>query len=108
MKKKTKEPLHCIAARVPRQCACEILTTLYPICEELGILLSSKHLMLPDEGFPCFPTPLRCIFGTLVTRKDLYILCENGVFHHFERKTRRHEVVFLNGCEPDFDWRLLN
>lgn len=108
MKKKTKEPLHCIAARIPKQCACEILTTLFPVCEELGILLSARHLVLPDEGFLHFPMPLRGIYGTLVTRKDTYILCENGVFHHFERKSCRHEVVFLNECEPDFDWRLLN
>lgn len=108
MKKKTKEPLHIIAARIPRQCACEILTTLHPVCQELGIMLSSKYLVLPDEGIPCFPTPLYDIYGTLVTRKDLYILFTNGVFHHFERKTRRHEVVFLDDCKPDFDWRLLN
>lgn len=108
MKKKIKEPLYCIAARIPKQCVCEILTTLFPVCEELGILLSARHLMLPDEGFSNFPMPLYCIYGTLVTRNDVYILCENAVFHHFERKTHRHEVVFLNEVEPDFDWRLLN
>lgn len=108
MEKKTKEPLRHIAARIPRQCACKILDTVFPVCKELDVILSSNFLLFPDEGIPNFPIPLSGIYGTLVTRDDLYILCENGVFHHFERETRNHEVVFLDDCELDFNNRFLN
>lgn len=102
MKKRKRESLRHIAARIPRQSASEIIATISPVCKELDILLTPECLLFPQEGFPTFPVPLDNIFGALLTSRYLYILCKNGVFHCFERETHNHEIYFLDDREIDF------
>lgn len=102
MKKRTGESFRHIAARIPQQSASKIIATISPVCKELDILLSPQFLLFPHEGYPTFPVPLANIYGALLTSHHLYILCQNGVFHCFERETRNHEIAFLDDREIDF------
>lgn len=102
MKKRTGESFRHIAAHIPQQSASEIIATISPVRKELDILLSPQFLLFPHEGYPTFPVPLANIYGALLTSHHLYILCQNGVFHCFERETRNHEIAFLDDREIDF------
>lgn len=102
MKNRTRESLRHIAARIPQQSEAEIYATISSVSKELDIFISPKFLMFPEEGFQAFPVDLDNIHGALVNSRHLYILCQNGVFHHFDRKTHMHEVIFPDDSDICF------
>lgn len=102
MKNRKRESLRHIATRIPRQSEAEIYATISSVSKELDIFISPKFLMFPEEGFQAFPVDLENIHGAFVNSCHLYILCQNGVFHHFDRKTGMHEVLFPDDSDACF------
>ena len=101
MKKKTLEQLRHIADRIPKQCPCEIAAFLYSICEEWEFAFLNGCLVFIADGNPVLVMPLTTIYGTLRTGNTLYILCNNGALHYFDRKTHQHWVSFLDNTDED-------
>ena len=58
-----------------------------------NLLLNGLPGILAD-GNPVLVMPLTTIYGTLRTGNTLYILCNNGALHYFDRKTHQHWVSF--------------
>ena len=87
MKKKTLVQLRHIADRIPKQCPCDIAAFLYSICEEWEFAFLNGCLVFIADGNPVLVMPLTTIYGTLRTGNTLYILCNNGALHYFDRKT---------------------
>lgn len=110
MKKKTLVQLRHIADRIPKQCPCDIAAFLYSICEEWEFAFLNGCLVFIADGNPVLVMPLTTIYGTLRTGNTLYILCNNGALHYFDRKTHQHWVSFLDNTNEDlfnsmFNWR---
>lgn len=101
MKKKTLVELRHIADRIPKQCPCEIATFLSPICKEWKFAFLNGHLVFMADENPVLVMPLTTIYGTLRVGDILYILCNNGVLHYFDRKTHRHWIIFLDNTDED-------
>ena len=101
MKKKTLVQLRHIADRIPQQCPCEIAAFLYSICEEWKFAFLNGCLVFIADGNPVLVMPLTTIYGTLGTGNTLYILCNNGALHYFDRKTHQHWVSFLDNTDED-------
>lgn len=101
MKKKTLVQLRHIADRIPQQCPCEIAAFLYSICEEWEFAFLNGCLVFIADGNPVLVMPLTTIYGTLRTGNTLYILCNNGALHYFDRKTHQHWVSFLDNTDED-------
>lgn len=58
-------------------------------------------LVFIADGNPVLVMPLITIYGTLRTGNTLYILCNNGALHYFDRKTHQHWVSFLDNTDED-------
>lgn len=102
MKKKTLVQLRHIADRIPRQCPCDIAAFLYSICEEWEFAFLNGCLVFMEDGTPVLVMPLTTIYGTLKAGDTLYILCNNGALHYFDRKTHQHRATFLDNTNEDF------
>lgn len=108
MKKKTLVQLRHIANRIPKQCPCDIAAFLCPICEEWEFTFLNGCLVFIPDGTPVLVMPLATIYGTLRTGDTLYILCNNGALHYFDRNTHQHWVTFLDNTDEDFFSSILN
>ena len=108
MKKKTLVQLRHIANRIPKQFPYEIATFLCPFCDEWEFAFLNGCLIFIPDGKPVLVMPINTIYGTLNTSDTLYILCNNGALHYFDRMTRQHYVTFLDNTEEDFFCRTSN
>lgn len=108
MKKKTLVQLRHITNRIPKQFPYEIATFLCAFCDEWKFTFLNGCLVFIPDGTPVLVMPINTIHGTLKAGETLYILCNNGALHYFDRNTHQHWVIFLDNTDEDFFCSILN
>lgn len=108
MIKKTLVQLRCIADRIPKQSPCEIAAYFCSICEEWEFTFLNGSLVFMADEKPVLVMPITTIHGTLKAGNTLYILCNNGALHYFDRKTHQHWVIFLDNTDEELFESMFN